>query len=562
LWADAVTDELNTLSQTVFDVRDFGAKGDGTTDDTNAVAATLDDMSAGDVLYFPTGTYLLDDWTTVTVSQPIKIQGNGRWGSVLQSSVTRSFLDIRDSIEISGLGFDSWQHVLDFSNNASIVSSIAIDSCRFRNCVDGVRYAETNSDSGATAVLVTNNQFSNISGNAIRLSADVFDSVTITGNHIKDISTAPTNSARGIAIGSSDTLNATRRHNIVISNNVIQNVYCAGGDETQGIIVYGEHATIANNSINSVSNADGDNAEGIYTKCKFASITGNTLKDAGRTASGRIEGSINVKGVAEGTVTDVEGWGCSVVGNTISSTVSNLGGINTAIENVAVLGNVIDGMDSHGIACKGDAIEGILVSGNQIRNMKAGGDGTVPITLVCNGTGIVVSDNLIQNNAAAQDGIYVRCNATSLENISIQDNTIVGLSGAAGQSILIWADGTSEISRVNVSGNVLSDGDTAIFARTTDTAYMQNVLVSDNVLGTFASNDIVWSATSIDNLTVVEHKSGGYKITSGATFGVADSFTPASGTGTGVTGDICWDGSYVYICTSANSWSRATLSTF
>lgn len=37
---------------------------------------------------------------------------------------------------------------------------------------------------------------------------------------------------------------------------------------------------------------------------------------------------------------------------------------------------------------------------------------------------------------------------------------------------------------------------------------------------------------------------------------------PASGTASGSTGQISWDASYVYVCASANSWRRASLSAF
>ena len=60
----------------------------------------------------------------------------------------------------------------------------------------------------------------------------------------------------------------------------------------------------------------------------------------------------------------------------------------------------------------------------------------------------------------------------------------------------------------------------------------------------------------------LEREVGGLKITSGATFGIRDTFTPAAGTSSGTTGDIVWDTAYVYICTSTDSWSRATLETF
>lgn len=49
---------------------------------------------------------------------------------------------------------------------------------------------------------------------------------------------------------------------------------------------------------------------------------------------------------------------------------------------------------------------------------------------------------------------------------------------------------------------------------------------------------------------------------SSATMRLRNPHTPASGTASGNTGDISWDSSYVYVCTSTNSWSRATLNTF
>jgi hypothetical protein len=40
------------------------------------------------------------------------------------------------------------------------------------------------------------------------------------------------------------------------------------------------------------------------------------------------------------------------------------------------------------------------------------------------------------------------------------------------------------------------------------------------------------------------------------------SYVPASSAGRGVPGQMAWDSGYLYICTSANTWKRATLNTF
>jgi len=43
---------------------------------------------------------------------------------------------------------------------------------------------------------------------------------------------------------------------------------------------------------------------------------------------------------------------------------------------------------------------------------------------------------------------------------------------------------------------------------------------------------------------------------------IATAKTPASATDTGVTGEICWDANYVYVCTATNTWKRTALATW
>lgn len=51
-------------------------------------------------------------------------------------------------------------------------------------------------------------------------------------------------------------------------------------------------------------------------------------------------------------------------------------------------------------------------------------------------------------------------------------------------------------------------------------------------------------------------------------YGSADKFrvpvakTPSSASATGTTGDICWDSSYIYVCTATNTWKRTAIATW
>lgn len=68
-----VNPSLTGLSPLVTNVKDFGASGDGVSDDTSPVQAAIN--AATGILFFPPGDYLLD---TVTISQELVVLGSGR----------------------------------------------------------------------------------------------------------------------------------------------------------------------------------------------------------------------------------------------------------------------------------------------------------------------------------------------------------------------------------------------------------------------------------------------------------------------------------------------------
>src|SRR4051812_20727755 len=95
--------------QSIIDVKEHGASGDGTTDDTTAIQAAAAAATNG-VLYFPAGRYRVT--STISVSTRTTVRGDGMAVSILEQStedadglaaIDPRFVTLRD-IQIRGTG--------------------------------------------------------------------------------------------------------------------------------------------------------------------------------------------------------------------------------------------------------------------------------------------------------------------------------------------------------------------------------------------------------------------------------------------------------------------------
>lgn len=110
----------------VINVRDYGAIGDGTTDDTaSMLAAITAQQAAGGVVYVPRGTYLMD-CSEQTLSRPLVIVGEDEYASVLKLKESASSAILRavagnssGRLVLRSLSFDG-----NRTNNASLRSLV------------------------------------------------------------------------------------------------------------------------------------------------------------------------------------------------------------------------------------------------------------------------------------------------------------------------------------------------------------------------------------------------------------------------------------------------------
>jgi hypothetical protein len=69
---------FNVVHSTIFNIRDYGAVGDGTTDDTVAVLEAISKcMVNGGVLYIPSGTFVIRSSLIFKTNSLFTINGDG-----------------------------------------------------------------------------------------------------------------------------------------------------------------------------------------------------------------------------------------------------------------------------------------------------------------------------------------------------------------------------------------------------------------------------------------------------------------------------------------------------
>ena len=128
----------------VANVRNFGAAGDGKTDDTKAILKAIDSLpQAGGVVYFPPGHYLT---RTVPGKSYVTFQGNSSWGyrnytagstviSPVADDLTTLF-DLKGSVgtrlvglTLDGMNKGKGMHGV-YAKHGGVEQNIVIDDCR------------------------------------------------------------------------------------------------------------------------------------------------------------------------------------------------------------------------------------------------------------------------------------------------------------------------------------------------------------------------------------------------------------------------------------------------
>lgn len=485
------------LSDELPNVRQFGAVGDGSTDDTAEIQSAVTFAAAG-VLYFPPGIYLVSGSTaSPCITLPatgIRIVGAGRYVSTIKMGsavAAAAFVGVDASkIEFENLGFDlqatarlAWQRAMVLRG----VQDVSITNCRFYRVGDGgVLLAKTGfggSDSYGEGTLqpkralVSGCEFTDCYGTVAIVSKYTgCEDFQVIGNRFTDACSI------AVSIESENGVTDYAKRTVVSGNVISGCTYTrTGGLSTVAWgISFGELVQDCVISGNVIDVVTGDTVSaGILVSTspsqtdevtRVCSITGNTIRDV-TASSGRGHGVLLQAGntdatdiaVSSNVITSCEdgisiecdagaattGYvrGISITGNVINaptefgiwtSTVSSSGSLS--LKDATIVGNVIRNSGSHGMSMF--ATESVI-TGNKVQGATG-----VGLSLLTGSDKLTISGNNITGSGS--DGMSLSVTGSSITGNVSSNNGQIG--GGTNYGCYITA-GTNN----TVTGNVFSD---------------------------------------------------------------------------------------------------------
>ena len=472
----------NKLEQYV-SVKDFGAVGDGVTDDTAAFQAAFDSGEYG--IFVPNGTYIVDGVT----GSDIYLFGSGTIKKKASTKGEMIYLTGNNVVEGVTLDYD-WTNAaqtLPYFANISLrqdQGAIVVRGCKFVRSFVRALYVEgaslTLSGSSFSEGAPHNNQSG---GNErvtsyVDIQADLLTDeqfVEITGNTIVGTSLAAADlhlNPTGILLNA-QALDGVRYKSVnIVGNTLIACSQNAGGGNVTGAIdTYNgvENLVVSGNTIRLFSYA------GIKVQnSSIFSVTGNVISEGAvpvGAAVAQSQGIITTEKVRGATSEQLNGV---VTANVIKD--CQYIGITNSCDNVVINGNIIDGVT---LATLGNAIFNsasyVTITGNIGRNV----EGIFIDTT--GGSHVKIIGNTLQSDTVASPGAVNYAGA----NIDISHNSFVSSIASGGSGVRT----NGPASNVRLIGNFVDGYPYGLDIRTTGGA-VDNVNIADNQFANISTASI------------------------------------------------------------------------
>lgn len=361
----ATSRTLKNKLQDIVSVKDFGAVGDGVTDDTVAIQAAFN--SGATSIYYQAGTYLQD-----TIVIPTAVKRVWGTGVVKQRATNTRIFEATNStgIDIDGLriqgNYAAGQVTSSAANRGLVFTSctgVRVRGCYISNIQDIAVHLI-----GCDRCVIEGNHF-NLIGEAV-YARGTSDSV-IANNTIDTTIFDDTVFTIAISLESTDGHAYGISDHIAILGNTIK-----GFKNAQGIMAHAAtNVTISGNTVNDPVLGISVNPFNATDTCSYISITGNTVNCITALVgySGGNDGIICQAGGATPDITDVTISGNVVINANRAENAAGQGGIRVGYtKRVAITGNVISAAQRNGIYLV-DSEDSVTITGNVIDSVLVGG---------------------------------------------------------------------------------------------------------------------------------------------------------------------------------------------
>lgn len=484
---DGQVQTLTTAPNLVFNVKAYGATGDGSTNDTAAIQAAFDAAytAAGNttnaLVFFPRGTY-----RTGLVNVKCNVDGAGAIIKSNTTTLTNCFTvgSGFNNITISNMTFDGNlagagpgnNYTGTYGLNITLANNVTVINCRFQNCMARSLSADRSQNFQLLNSLITGTR--GILSQSVSLSG--VNGAFISGNTISDFT------GRAVYSGSTGT---TACRKLIVAFNTVKNAVAdaTAGAGNRGIDLSGISMIIQGNRITNLPKSNG-----VTTGIIVGHTFGVAVPSAPTLATSASGGSI-AAGAYYAKVTHVTEEGetlasaeSTVINTTGSSSTITVTGPNmtTGVTNVKAVNVYL----TPTTASPGTEIyAGQYTTGSTLvlTALPSGTSAPPTISTANSGAGILITDNTIDigDFTAANYGIYVSENPSTVASnpLFIRDNQIskcttgVYLENKVGPLVDISDNHFEDIRLINSTAS----GVIAI-ANSTQTQVLPKISISNN----------------------------------------------------------------------------------
>lgn len=163
------------------------------------------------------------------------------------------------------------------------------------------------------------------------------------------------------------------------------------------------------------------------------------------------------------------------------------------------------------------------------------------------------------NSALGLEGLY---NVTHSYNTSVGSTAGYSLTGSGSEHNVVVGYAAA---RYHSNGSTaLTTAANSVYVgsqcRGLNNSDSNSIVIGASAIGDGANTTVL--GTSSTTQTKLHGTATSVGIISGDRLRIVNAKTPASSSDTGTAGDICWDASYLYVCTATNTWRRIAHATW